>query len=67
MVLLWTSVKQKHCKPESNSIPISTFYFLLFLHNTPLVPFSLRAQPDVTQNYTVTEETGAVFTVQPAH
>lgn len=41
-----------------NSIPITAFYFLLFLHNAPLVPFSLRAQPDMTQNYTLTEETG---------
>lgn len=54
MVLLWTSVKQK---PESNRIPITTFYFPLFLHNASVVPFSLRAQPDVTQNYTITEGT----------
>lgn len=41
-------------KPESNSIP--TFFFLLFLHNIPFVPSSLRAQPDVTQFYTITEK-----------
>lgn len=56
MVLLWTSVKQKCCKPESNSITVPNFYFSLFLYNAALLPFSLRAQSDVTQNYTITEE-----------
>lgn len=40
-----------------NHIPITTSYFLLFLHYAPLVPFSLRAQPDMTQSHTITEET----------
>lgn len=60
--LFWTSVKQK---PESNSIP--TFLFLLILHNIPFVPFSLRAKPDVTQIYIITEKQWAMLTEQPIY
>lgn len=50
-------------KPEFNSIP--TFFFLLFLHNIPFVPSSLRAQPDVPQMHTITEKQWAMVTEQP--